>query len=319
MTTIGELQSIKRCYNDFASPKGLRTDILPWRLWERAKQLAWDPATLDFSQDAKDWAGLPDEQRYMLIGLARGFMIGEEGVTLDILPLVMAMADEGRTEETMYLTTFAFEEAKHIEFFRRWFDAIGVDLNVTDPIMRERMRARGVQVPEPDEPRDGLFEMELPRVMRRLLTDRSPEAFLDAGVTYNQFIEGCLAIAGYRVWSGMFDQFGILPGLREGLQFVQRDERRHIAYGTFLCRRIIASHPELFEFAAARMRELGAAVVGPPSGNGYAGGVYGPFAETAAKQVERRIAVMERARSLSADEAERGTGAEEAEVELESA
>jgi ribonucleoside-diphosphate reductase beta chain len=333
--TLEEIQHIRRTYNDFASPKGLRTDILPWRLWDKAKKLMWDPADLDFSQDAKDWAGLDDEHRYALIGLARGFMIGEEGVTLDILPLVMAMADEGRAEETMYLTTFAFEEAKHIEFFRRWFDALGVDFAEVDPIMRKRMRERGVRVPEPDEPRDGLFERELPRVMRRLLTDRSPQAFLDAGVTYNQFIEGCLAIAGYRVWSGMFSRFGILPGLQEGLALVQRDERRHIAYGTYLCRRLIAAHPELFEFAKERMYELRDDMTGQPrpqepSGNGDGNGdggygagaqnqvVFGPFLEHAVAQVERRIQVLEKARSLSADEAESGTGAEEAEAELES-
>jgi hypothetical protein len=237
----------------------------------------------------------------------------------------------------MYLTTFAFEEAKHIEFFRRWFDAVGVDSNELDPVIRKRMRDRGVHIPEPHEPREGLFEMELPRVMRRLLTDRSPEAFLDAGVTYNQFVEGCLALAGYRVWAGMFDQFGVLPGLREGLALVQKDERRHIAYGTYMCRRLIASDPSLIDFAKQRMYALRdfyfeqmappvAAANGDGDGNGHApGGGYGggpaalfsPFADHAVKQVDRRIAVMEKAVSLSVEDAERGAGAEEAEAELE--
>jgi hypothetical protein len=27
----------------YTSPVGFRTDTLPWRLWEKAKQLVWDP------------------------------------------------------------------------------------------------------------------------------------------------------------------------------------------------------------------------------------------------------------------------------------
>ncbi len=112
-----------------------------------------------------------------------------------------------------------------------------------------------MRLPDPEQP-DGLFEKILPLTMRRVLTDRSPEAFLDCSVTYNQFIEGCLAIAGYKMWKAMFDQFGVMPGLREGLGHIQDDERRHIAYGTYLCRRIIAENPELAEFAVERMYDL---------------------------------------------------------------
>ena len=35
----------------------------------------------------------------LIPGLANGFMVGEEGVTLDIMPLMMAIADEGRRKD----------------------------------------------------------------------------------------------------------------------------------------------------------------------------------------------------------------------------
>ena len=41
------------------------------------------------------------------------FIGGEEAVTTDILPMIMAVAKKGWFEEEMYLTTFLFEEAKH--------------------------------------------------------------------------------------------------------------------------------------------------------------------------------------------------------------
>jgi ribonucleoside-diphosphate reductase beta chain len=254
-TTLTELQQRTRVYSDWQSTKGLKMDILPWRLWDRSKKLNWDPADIDFSQDKKDWEALPMDQRLMLAGLANGFMVGEEGVTLDIMPLVFAIADEGRAEEMIFLTSFTYEEAKHVDFFNRWYQAIGADPLEMRALARKNQEARGVELGDPEQPH-GLFESILPRVMRRVLTDRSPEAFLDCAVTYNQFIEGCLAIAGYRMWSQMFEAFGVMPGLQQGLKHVQADERRHIAYGTFLCRRIIAKHNELAEFAIDRMYDL---------------------------------------------------------------
>ncbi len=253
--TLKDVQNATRVFSDWSSPKGLNMDILPWRLWDKGKKLHWDPADLDFSQDKKDWETMPMEHKLMLAGLANGFMVGEEGVTLDIMPLVFAIADEGRAEETLFLTQFTYEEAKHVDFFARWFKAIGADPLEMRALSRKNQEARGIKLPDAEQP-DGLFESILPRVMRRVLTDRSPEAFLDCSVTYNQFIEGCLAIAGYKMWKSMFDAFGVMPGLREGLGHVQADERRHIAYGTYLCRRIIAEHNELAEFAVERMYDL---------------------------------------------------------------
>jgi ribonucleoside-diphosphate reductase beta chain len=253
--TLNDVQGKTRVYSDWSSTKGLRTDILPWRLWDKGKRLHWDPADIDFTQDATDWANLELEQQMVVAGLANGFMVGEEGVTLDIMPLVFAMADENRAEETMFLTQFCYEEAKHVDFFNRWFQAVGCDPLEMRKLQRQRAKERGMRVQD-EENRNGLFESILPRVMRRLLTDRSPEAFLEASVTYNQFIEGCLAIAGYRMWSQMFDAFGVLSGLREGIHKIQDDERRHIAYGTYLCRRIISEDHGLAEFAVDKMYEL---------------------------------------------------------------
>lgn len=330
------ITDIQRKFSEFGSIRGIRKDILPWKLWEKAKKLMWDPADLDFSKDVEQWNAFSFEQKLGVIQLARGFMVGEEGVTLDILPLVLAMSDEGRTEETMFLTTFVFEEAKHVDFFRRWFDAVGVDFAEVDQIVFARLRDRGIEPPS-DESRNPMFQIILPKVMRRLLVDRSSQALLDAAVTYNQFVEGCLAIAGYRLWSGMFAQFGVMPGLQEGLSLVQRDERRHIAYGTYLCRRLISAEPELFEYAAQRMYDLRDGYVsgmqpGQSGGYGSDGGgpqdqqqqalnatfaFFSPFREQVLKQVDRRVEVMSKARALKPDEAESGVGVEEIEAEAE--
>jgi len=286
----------------YTSPSGINRDALPWRLWSKAKKLFWDPADIDYSKDKTDWETIPEDVRGLVALGARGFMVGEEAVTLDILPLVQAISDEGRLEETIFLTSFALEEAKHVDFFRTWFDAVGFDPRQAPEFPTNGDGQTGYQQAD-------IFGGELQRVMSRLNTDRSPEAFLDAGITYNQFIEGVAAIAGYKGWSKFFEAFNVLPGLQEGLQLIQRDERRHIAYGTYLCRRIIAAHPELWDFVERRWAELTAPFLAQREqlNNDRTrafGGGRGRFTKAL---VERRLEVMRSALSESVDQIESGS------------
>ena len=309
--------------SEWASPRGLRMDIVPWRLYDKAKQMMWDPADIDYSQDVEDWKNMTRAQQAAVSGLARGFMVGEESVTLDIVPLMIALGDEGRTEEVIYLTTFAFEEAKHVDFFHRWFKAVGVDIDEMDRLADENARERGRPVPDPHRT-EGMFESELPRVMRRVLHDPSPQAILDCSVTYNQFVEGCLAISGYKVWGEMFEAFGVLPGLRQGLRYVRQDEGRHITYGTYLARRLLAAHPELLDYAKQRMYDLRDFYyrVNPLPEEGDVDAEAAQithFRGYVENQVEARITVMERAAALSEAEAESDRIAEEVEAELSGA
>jgi ribonucleoside-diphosphate reductase beta chain len=242
----------------YRSTRGINYDSVPWKLWEKSKKLFWDPADLDFSQDAIDWQELPEMARTLVAMSARGFMVGEEAVTLDIVPLLRCMSDLGRLEDTMYLSMFAMEEAKHTDMFRRWFDAVGVDPASLDDLVRARneaMQSKG-------NSRRGLFDGVLTKVMRRLDTDKSPEAILDATLVYNQLVEGVAAIAGYQRWNETFRRLGKLPGLEAGIKLTQRDERRHIAYGTYLGRQILAEHPELWEFVERRWARLTDGFVG---------------------------------------------------------
>jgi ribonucleoside-diphosphate reductase beta chain len=300
-----------------------RTDILPWRLFQKGKQLAWDPAAIDFTQDAKDWQSQDERLRRGVARLATTFMVGEEAVTLDIVPLIRAVTESGRTEETMFLTTFLGDEAKHAEMFRTWFDAVGYEGDLDELLTPAHRR---------------IFDNELPRAMGRLDTDRSPEAFLDASLVYNHFVEGVLAMTGYWAWHRIFTMLNLFPGMREGVQLVQRDERRHLAYGTYLCRRIVAEHPETWDFAERRMaelRELGLAFVDDTAkaffdelglgGNGevdpgtqaMAEAMLAEFTDYGEQQLSRRLAAIEVARRSSVADIESGSVEEDLESELE--
>src|ERR1700753_2966129 len=239
----------------YRSTRGLDYDSVPWKLWEKSKKLFWDPADVDFKQDAVDWKEMSDEDRTLVAMSARGFMVGEEAVTLDIVPLLRCMSDLGRLEDTMYLAMFAMEEAKHTEMFRRWFDAVGMDPASLDDLVQAQQAALW-------ERRTGVLAGRLTQGRRRLDTDQSPQAILDASLIYNQLVEGVMAIAGYQRWEETFRRLGKLPGLEAGLKLTQRDERRHIAYGTYLGRRVLAENPELWEWLEKRWAELTAGFSG---------------------------------------------------------
>jgi len=285
----------------YRSTRGLDYESVPWKLWEKSKKLFWDPADIDFSQDAIDWQEMTAGERTLVAMAARGFMVGEEAVTLDIVPLLRCMSDQGRLEDTMYLAMFTMEEAKHTEMFRRWFDAVGMDPASLDDLVRAQQAALG-------DRRTGIFDGVLTRVMRRLDTDQSPQAILDASIIYNQFVEGVLAIAGYQRWEEIFRQLGKLPGLEAGLKLTQRDERRHIAYGTYLGRRLLAENPELWEWFEQRWAKLTASLTR---------GGYGPdahdeqsleaaaLAERHLRLSRRRLEALAVARTMSSAEVDR--------------
>ncbi|HKV83004.1 MAG TPA: R2-like ligand-binding oxidase [Ktedonobacterales bacterium] len=225
------------------SGQGLRHDILPMRLYHKAKKLGvWDPRDIDFSRDKRDWQGFSDLEKESILQLSALFMAGEESVTLDLLPLMMAIAEEGRLEEEMYLTTFLWEEAKHTEFFRRFVDEVAEE------------RGDLTRYHTPSYRR--LFYEELPTAMRALRTDRSPVALARASVTYNMIVEGVLAETGYHVYFDMLTTRNLLPGLRQGVGYLKRDESRHLAYGVFLLSRLVASEPSLWSCIEERMTEL---------------------------------------------------------------
>ena len=222
---------------------GLNWDYLPMRLFVQGQDRFWRSSDIDFTQDAEDWQQLGDDEREAALYLCASFIAGEEAVTEDIQPFMQAMSAEGRLEDEMYLTQFAFEEAKHTEVFRRWLDAVGV----TEDLHRYVEDNPGYR---------RIFYEELPAALDRLLDDASPEAQIRASVTYNHIVEGMLALTGYHAWNLVLKTKGIAPGMQEIVRRIGDDERRHMAWGTFTCRRHVAADDANWATVEARIQEL---------------------------------------------------------------
>lgn len=280
--------------------RGLRRDIPPMRLFEKAKKFGiWNPSDFDFSQDKLDWAKLAPDEQDVLLRLTAQFQAGEEAVTLDLLPLIMTVAKEGRIEEEMFLTTFLWEEAKHTDFFNRFLTEV-----VGNPGDLSRYHLSNYQT---------IFYESLPQALNRLTTDSSPEAQIIASVTYNMIVEGVLAETGYHAYYTVLRDNNLMPATTRGIDLLKQDESRHIAYGIFLISRLLAEYPDLWEVAENTMNTLLMPALGIIT---EAFACYDPvpfgitldeFTEYATTQFQKRYERLLKSRGTSLDEVYRIT------------
>ncbi|BDG37113.1 R2-like ligand-binding oxidase [Saccharococcus caldoxylosilyticus] len=231
-------------HESFQTVKGtIQWDHPMYKLYEKAKkQGKWNPADIDFSQDQEDFQRLSDGEKIASLPLVAGFSAGEEAVTLDILPMINAMARQGRLEDTMFLTTFLHDEAKHAEMFSRWQQAVGVgdmDLSVFHNDSYKR-----------------IFYEALPESMNRLNTDDSPEAVIRAATVYNMIVEGTLAESGYYAFRQIFKKAGLFPGILQGIDYLNMDEGRHIQFGIYTIQRLVAGNDVHYKVFIDYMDEL---------------------------------------------------------------
>ena len=232
-----------RTHSDSLAAGGLNWDSLPLKLFAGGNAKFWNPADIDFSRDRADWERLSDDERDFATRLCAQFIAGEEAVTEDIQPFMSAMREEGRLGDEMYLTQFAFEEAKHTQVFRLWLDAVGMTEDL-QPYL------------EPLPAYRTMFYDELPDCLNALSSDASPAAQIRASVTYNHVVEGMLALTGYYAWHKICVERGILPGMQELVRRIGDDERRHMAWGTFTCRRHVAADDANWGVFESRMNDL---------------------------------------------------------------
>jgi ribonucleoside-diphosphate reductase beta chain len=216
-----------------------------YELWERQQ---WLSQEIDFSQDVEDWTKLTDEEREWFVWGMSAFFIGEERVTTQFSGLVMAYEDE---QEEAFLTTQQVDEARHLQFFDRFYrEVVGMrDADIQERLARVRRNLNDAFVT--------LFDEELVEAGRRLIADPSSvEAKVDFVTAYHMVIEGTLALTGQWTITDYWEKTGKMPGFLEGFKNVARDEHRHVAYGTWYLKRACAENAAMADRVRATLQEL---------------------------------------------------------------
>jgi len=255
-----------------------------YELWERQQ---WQSQGIDLERDRESFASFTEEEKDETMWGLSSFFVGEERVTTQFSALVMAYEDE---QEEAFLTTQQVDEARHMQFFDRYYREVFElgDERIDDRLAKVRKSVTDAFLT--------LFDENLVEDGRRLLDDPSDlKAKVEFITTYHMVIEGVLALTGQHFLLDFFEKGGRLPGFVEGFSNIARDEHRHVAYGTWFLQQKIAQDESLKPVVQDKLVELlplAAGVLVPP---GYSvGDDYTFYGYTSKEQTEFAFTALTR-------------------------
>jgi ribonucleoside-diphosphate reductase beta chain len=196
------------------------------KLFMRWQRQQWSTEDFDFTEDAKQWADptafTEEERRFIEFGFSE-FFLGEERVTVELLPFALAAPSH---EAQVFLTTQISDEAKHVVFWDRFYrEVLGIDAAGLGAMIDKQRYVV-------NEDWEALFDGILHDCAERLRTDPSDFPSLVRGVTvYMVVIEGMLALTAARFMIKSLKERGWFPGFTAGFTAVNRDESRHVGFG----------------------------------------------------------------------------------------
>jgi len=223
-----------------------------YALWERQQ---WRTQDIDFTQDRIDWHERidPEERFQRMYGLS-SFFIGEQKVAEELGPMMRAAPTE---EMRIFLCTQIADEARHVAFFNRFYDEVGV---LESDNLQDRLKETSAHLnPKFNE----LFDVQLGGRVDKLAADPGDlETLVEAITIYHMIIEGMLALTGQHFIISYNEQVGTLPGFVEGFNNVARDEHRHVAFGARFLRDMATADDRYREAIQRALVEAGPAADG---------------------------------------------------------
>jgi len=189
-------------------------------------RLQWNPAAIDLAPDAREWHELPAQRRDRLTTLLAGFCVAEDAVAEQLTPFADAAREATLLSQESLMAWVFFLQRRDEQRHARLFDRIAAEvLELPGADAAERRAAARAHVPSAFLE---LFEERLPGMAAELAARRTG---LSEGVAlYHMLLEGVVFDVGqYALLDDLAD--GALPGVREGIERVERDERWHVGFG----------------------------------------------------------------------------------------
>ncbi len=226
-------------------------------LYARWEQGNWRASEISLSTDREQWrSSFTEFERQAALWLYSMFFHGEDSVTDNLSPYIDAAPLEA---QKYFLATQQVDEARHAFLFARFMREVagygqdtGAALAATVPQLSWGFRK--------------VFE-RLDRMADELRKDRSRPKLAQAITLYHLVIEASLAQPGQHFIDESLTRRELLPGFREGVRNVARDEQRHIAFGVKMVADLVREDPDCVPAIEELLREVvgyTAAVLVPP-------------------------------------------------------
>jgi ribonucleoside-diphosphate reductase beta chain len=189
-------------------------------------RLQWSPEAIDLTPDISAWPELPDERRGRLTTLLAGFCVAEEAVAEHLAPFADVTREATLASQESLMAWVFFLQRRDEQRHARLFDRIAKEvLGLPGDTPAERRANARAEAPAAILE---LFEERLPAMAAQLAEGRNG---LDEGVSlYHMLLEGVVFDAGQHALLDDLDD-GVLPGMRRGIERVERDERWHVGFG----------------------------------------------------------------------------------------
>jgi ribonucleotide reductase beta subunit family protein with ferritin-like domain len=226
-------------------------------LYSRWEQGNWSATAIDLSADREQWQNtFTGIERRGALWTYSMFFHGEDSVAGNLSPYIDAAPKE---EQKYFLATQQVDEARHAVLFARFMrEVVGAGQSTASSLAATR--------PELTWGFRKVFG-RLDRMADELRRDRSKPKLAQAITLYHLIVEASLAQPGQHLIEESLRRRDLLPGFREGIANVSKDEQRHIAFGVKMIAELVREDPECEPAIEELLREIfpyTAAVFVPP-------------------------------------------------------
>jgi ribonucleotide reductase beta subunit family protein with ferritin-like domain len=211
--------------------------------WEHGNWLA---SEIDLTVDREQWHGtFTDIERRGALWTYSLFFHGEDSVADNLSPYIDAAPKE---EQKYFLATQQVDEARHAVLFARFMrEVVGTGSDTASALAATRPALSW-----------GFKKVfgRLERMADELRRDRSKPKLAQAITLYHLIIEAALAQPGQHLIEESLTKRDLLPGFREGMRNVSRDEQRHIAFGVKMVADLVREDPDCKPAIEELLREI---------------------------------------------------------------
>src|SRR5579862_9107882 len=203
-------------------------------LYSRWEHGNWSATEIDLSRDREQWqSAFTEIERRGALWTYSMFFHGEDSVADNLSPYIDAAP---REEQKYFLATQQVDEARHAVLFARFMrEVVGAGDDTASALEATR--------PELSWGFRKVFA-RLDRMAEELRHDRSKPKLAQAITLYHLIVEAALAQPGQHLIEESLTRRDLLPGFREGMGNVSKDEQRHIAFGVKMVADLVREDPE---------------------------------------------------------------------------
>jgi ribonucleotide reductase beta subunit family protein with ferritin-like domain len=215
-------------------------------LYSRWEHGNWSATEIDLTVDRRQWnETFSDLDRRGAMWIYSMFFHGEDSVADNLSPYIDAAPKE---EQKYFLATQQVDEARHAVLFARFMrEVVGTGSDTASSLTATR--------PELSWGFKKVFG-RLDRMADELRRDRSKPKLAQAITLYHLIVEAALAQPGQHLIEESLTRRDLLPGFREGMRNVAKDEQRHIAFGVKMVADLVRQDPDCKPAVEEFLREI---------------------------------------------------------------